>query len=51
MLKTALVALTFTLAPLAGIAAGCDHDRAAASCAAGMTWDAEKAACVPLVSS
>lgn len=49
-LKSVLTAAVLTLVPLASTAE-CfgDHSQQAMSCAEGNVWDADKAACVPVV--
>ena len=45
-MKTLLTAMILGLAPVAALAE-CGHDRAAMSCADGMTYDTETKGCVP----
>ncbi|MEM8554933.1 MAG: hypothetical protein AAGF71_08945 [Pseudomonadota bacterium] len=54
-MKTALIALSLTLLPGLAMAYSCNWGskatETAASCAQGMTWDADSRTCVPVTTS
>ena len=49
--KTLAAALALTLAPVLGLAQGCDHGRQVMSCADGMIYDSTTGTCVQSVNS
>ena len=52
-MKSMMIAGILVLTPMAGFAMGCSggHGKQAMSCAEGTIYDADKGACVPLISS